>query len=197
MQETQSRPIPEQDKQEFLNICTGSISRPGIAELIAWLESSDFFYAPASTRYHNSFAGGLLRHSLNVYHALKDLNEFYHAGISEESVAIISLFHDLCKVNMYKQDTRNVKVNGVWTAQPCYSIEEKFAYGGHGSKSVFITERFIRLTPEEAAAINSHMGAWDGDKYVSNVYERNISAFLLHMADEVATFITETKEEKE
>lgn len=188
--------IDSDSKHRFQSLCDEHIRRDGIHKLMDWLEKSDFYTAPASTRYHGSHAGGLLEHSLNVYDALKDLCALHAGRISatDESIAIVSLFHDLCKVNFYKPDTRNVKVNGVWTAVPTYTIEEKFAYGGHGSKSVFLVERFIRLEPEEAVAINCHMGAWDGDKYVSSVYERSPLAFLLHVADETASFMMENAE---
>lgn len=178
-------------KEQFLQICSSTIQRSGINSLLSWLETSDFFTAPASTRHHLAQEGGLLEHSLNVYAALKDLCVHYDADISEESIAIMALFHDLCKVNFYKPDTRNVKIDGVWTAVPTYSIEEKFVYGGHGSKSVFIAGNFIKLTADEAVAINCHMGSWDGNKYVGDAYNHCLPAFLLHLADEIATFITE------
>ncbi len=186
-------PVNEPQKERFLDICHRCIHREGIDRLIEWLNQSDFFTAPASSRFHNSFEGGLLDHSLNVYDALCELYRLYVDRldpISEESIAITALFHDLCKVNFYKQDTRNVKVEGVWTTVPFFSIDEKFPFGGHGSKSVFLAERFIRLTPEEAVAINCHMGFSDNE-HVGSSFERFPLALLLNMADSIATFITE------
>ena len=119
-----------------------AIKREGIKDLMGWLESTDFFTAPASTRFHGACDGGLCMHSLNVYRRLKDLNEFYDmdgAGCSRESEAIVALFHDLCKVGCYKVSSRNVKNDktGQWEKVPFYKFEEDFPFGGHGSKSVY------------------------------------------------------------
>lgn len=181
-------------KGRFKSICDNAIKRDGITQLMDWLDGSDFYTAPASTKYHGAYAGGLLQHKLNVYDELVKLLSSAYTEIktSEETVAIISLFHDLCKVNYYKPDTRNVKINGVWQAVPCYSIDEKYPFGGHGSKSVFICQNFIQLTPEEAAAINCHMSCWNGDTHVGDTYERFPLAWLLHVADESATFLIES-----
>lgn len=166
-------------------------------DLLAWLEKSDFYYAPASTRFHGSYAGGLLEHSMNVYFELVRLYKAYpEIEISQESALIISLFHDLCKVNMYTVEKRNRKNEaGQWESYDSYTINEKFCYGGHGSKSVFILQSFIKLTPEEAVAINCHMGVWDGNKDVGNAFEQYPIAWLLHVADESATYITERKDD--
>ena len=185
----------QENKELFINLCKTNITRKGIDDLLAWLEKSDFYTAPASAKYHLAEPGGLVQHSLNVFNQLTSLRQLYGnaVNINNEQLAIVSLFHDLCKVNFYKPDTRSVKVDGVWQTVPAYSYEEKFPYGGHGSKSVFIIERFMRLTPEEAVAINCHMASWDGNKDVGNVYEHFPSAWLLHVADEAATFIDEVE----
>ena len=184
------------EKERFLELCSG-IHRNGISDLMDWLEKSDFYTAPASTRYHNNFPGGLLQHSLNVYDELKRILGVYpEITASEESVAIVSLFHDLSKVNFYVNEKRNRKnADGKWESYDAYTIKEKFCFGGHGSKSVFIVQNFIRLTPEEAAAINCHMGFSDGDKSVANAYEQFKLAWAVHVADEAATFISESKQE--
>ena len=97
------------NKERFLELCS-KVNRDGIDDLVKYLESSDFFYAPASTRFHGSYAGGLLEHSLNVYDELVRLLAAYpEVQASEESVIIVSLFHDLCKVNMYGTEKRNRK----------------------------------------------------------------------------------------
>lgn len=185
----------ETQKNRFISICKSEIKRDGIDALLKWLESSDFYTAPASTKYHGAYAGGLLEHSLNVYDELHRLMKAYpEIETTDETLAIISLFHDLCKVNFYKPDTRNVKINGVWQAVPCYSIEEKFVFGGHGSKSVFLCQNFIKLTPEEGTAINCHMSCWNGDTKVGGSYEQYPLAWLLHVADESATFVLECKD---
>ena len=181
-------------KDQFIGICREFIKRPGIDRLMEWLEKSDFYTAPASTKYHGAYAGGLLEHSLNVYHELRRISSVYpDVAISDETTAIIALFHDLCKVNFYKPDTRNVKKDGVWQAVPCYSVDERFPFGGHGSKSVYICQKFIDLTPEEAAAINCHMSCWNGDTRVGDTYERCPVAWMLHVADEASTFMLEGK----
>ena len=115
---------------------------------------------------------------------------------SDETVAVVSLFHDLCKVNFYASEKRNRKnEDGRWESYDAYTIKEKFCFGGHGSKSVFIVQNFIKLTPEEAAAINCHMGSWDGNKDVGNAYEQFKLAWALHVADEAATYILESKQD--
>lgn len=183
-------------KNEFLNIVTENISRDGVDDLLYWLSGTDFFTAPASTRYHGCFEGGLVVHSLNVYCQLKKLCKWYECDASSESIAIVSLFHDLCKVGCYKTTMRWRKdANNQWEQYPTYTFNEDFAYGGHGSKSVFLIQSFMKLTPEEASAINCHMGQWDSTTYSNptTVYERNLLAWLLHVADEAADFIDESE----
>ena len=183
------------DKERFLELCSG-IKRDGIRDLMQWLEGSDFYVAPASTRFHGNYPGGLLQHSLNVYDELKRLLKAYpEIRVDEESALIVTLFHDLCKVNFYAAEKRNRKnEHGQWESYDAYTIKEKFCYGGHGSKSVFLVQNFIKLKPEEAVAINCHMGNSDGNDYVGNSYEQYPLAWLAHVADESATYIKEKKE---
>lgn len=184
------------NKERFLSLCA-NINRDGIDNLLAWLEKSDFYTSPASTRFHGAYQGGLLEHSLNVYDELKRLLSVYpEIEVLEESVIICALFHDLCKVNMYASEKRNRKNEmGKWESYDSYAVHEKFCYGGHGSKSVFIIQQFIKLTPVEAVAINCHMGAFDDNKYVANSFEQFPFAWLLSVADQSATYIKETKRE--
>ena len=183
-------------KQEFIQIFQDNIKRQGADMLLQWLVSTDFFIAPASTKYHCAFEGGLALHSLNVYHELVRLDAAFNAGLDPESMALAALCHDLCKIGYYKVSTRNVKneATGVWEKKPFYKVEEDFPFGGHGSKSMFLLQHFVKLTPEEAAAINSHMGAWAKSDYAnpSAVYEDNMLAWLLHVADEAATYVDKT-----
>ncbi len=181
------------NRERFISLCT--FNRTGKAELFEWLESSDFFTAPASAKYHGSYEGGLVEHSLNVYDALVKLLTIYpEIQVSEESIAIVALFHDLCKVNMYEKETRYRKdENGKWEPYEAYTHNEKLHYGGHGSKSVFILQNFIKLTPEEAVAINCHMGSWEDNPNVGAAFEHCPLAWLLHVADESATFIKEAR----
>lgn len=181
-------------KQEYSRIALENIRRDGIAELMAWISSTDFFTAPASTKYHGAHEGGLLMHSLNVYSQLKKLCKFYECEASPESIAIVALFHDLCKIGTYKTEMRWRKNDqNQWEQYPTYVFNEDFAFGGHGSKSVYLVQHFMKLEPEEAAAINCHMGQWEATQYgnPTAVYERNKLAWLLHVADEAASFIIE------
>lgn len=181
-------------KQEFTKIIGEHIKRPGVENLLNWIESTDFFTAPASTRHHGAHEGGLALHSLNVYSQLKGLCKFYECDASDESIAIVALFHDLCKVGCYKTDMRWRKnEQNQWEQYPTYKFEEDFAYGGHGAKSVYLVQSFMELSPEEASAINCHMGQWDATTYSNptEVYCRNKLAWLLHVADEAADFLME------
>lgn len=165
----------EKQKEEFLALCRDHIHREGLEDLLSWLQKADFFTAPASTRYHGAYEGGLCEHSMDVFRmALKGMSG-YELELSLESVAIATLFHDLCKVNFYKVDKKNQKVNGEWMEVPFYTIEEKYTFGGHGAKSVFLVQQFMKLRTDEAAAINCHMGATPGGDAVrdsSNAFQK-------------------------
>lgn len=182
------------NKEIFKHAVENLIQRPGIDALMSWLEESDFYTAPASSRFHGSHPGGLLEHSINVYNELQRLLAAYpEVQCTKETAAIIALFHDICKVNMYVPEKRNRKNDqGIWEQYDAYRIDEKFKFGGHGSKSVFLLQQFIKLTPEEAVAINNHMGAYDND-HVGSSFEAFPLAFLLHAADGAATYIVEGK----
>lgn len=182
------------NKREEFEMLVGQIKREGIKELLEWLRKSDFYTAPASSRFHGSYEGGLLEHSLNVYHELKRILAVYpEIEVEDESILVSALFHDLCKVNMYATEKRNRKnEQGQWESYDAYTIKEKFHFGGHGSKSVFIIQQFMKLTPLEAVAINCHMGAWgDNPQDVSKAYEQYPFAWALHVADESATYVLE------
>lgn len=182
----------EEQKQEFLDLCRETIKRDGLEDLLGWLQKSDFFTAPASTRYHGAYEGGLCEHSLDVYRmALKGIAG-YELELDGESVAIATLFHDLCKVNFYKKDKRNQKVDGEWQEVPYYTVEEKYAFGGHGSKSVFLVQQFMKLKTDEAAAINCHMGfapGGDAIRDAGKAFEAFPLAWLVHVADEAAAYL--------
>lgn len=182
-------------KEKFKYIVSSHIHRDGINDLMEYLEGTDFYTAPASTRFHGSYPGGLVEHSVNVYKEMKRLIEAYpEIKASEETIAIITLFHDLCKINTYKPVQRNRKnESGQWESYWGYEFDEQFCFGGHGSKSVFMTNYYIKLTREEATAINCHMGMSDGDRSVGSAYEKCNLAWLLHVADESATYVIESK----
>ena len=182
-------------REEFLSIFSQHVTRPGADKLLAWLDTTDFFRAPASTRFHGACAGGLLMHSLIVYHCLRE--HYFEPGDSEESFALCALLHDVCKANFYKPGTRNVKneATGQWEKVPTFTIEDAFPYG-HGEKSVFLIERFVRLKPAEAVAIRWHMGGFDdaargGCFAISQAYDQYPLAVKLHLADLEATYLKE------
>ncbi len=183
-------------KEEFERIYNDNIKRQGSKELLSWLKTTDFFICPASTKFHCACEGGLLQHSVSVYKLMKE-KHFENGVDSEESFAICALLHDLCKAQFYKVSTRNVKneVTGVWEKQPYYSVEDQFPFG-HGEKSVFLIERFMRLKTSEAIAIRWHMGGFDdaakaGSFAISNAYEKYPLAVKLHVADIESTYIRE------
>ena len=205
----------EKVKEEFLEICKNTIKRSGNEKLLEWLLSTDFFTAPASSKYHLACEGGLCKHSLNVYHRLKDLLLNEYGGdcpYSDETIAIVSLMHDLCKCDYYTVGTKNQKTYDtskvaaadrwqvkhdnsgffIWETVQYYTIDEKFSFG-HGEKSVYIVSKFINLTDEEAQAIRFHMSSWqEGEsKNAGACFEKNPLAWFLHVADEAATFIDE------
>ena len=200
MENTETKDV-EEIKQEFLDIFYDNVERDGGEELLNYLEKSDFFTAPASTKNHSNFEGGLCLHSINVYKRFIKLlqgeyGEKWTDVISPESATIIALLHDICKTNFYKTEMRNVKVNGEWIQKPFYKVDDTLPYG-HGEKSVYMISGFMKLTRDEAMAINWHMGAFDervrNNSYMlKNVFSRYPTAFLFHVADYMATYLDET-----
>jgi len=191
--------IINKNKEEFLKIAKTNIKREGINELLKWIESTDFFEAPASAKFHLAEAGGLCQHSLNVYHRLLKLanEQFGEENVNIETITICSLFHDVCKCCFYKTDYRNVKENGEWVQKPYYTIDDPLPYG-HGEKSVYIINGYMRLSREEALAINWHMGGFDkrvqgGDQSFSNAYYKYPLCTLTHIADIMATYLDEER----
>lgn len=190
----------EENKEKFLNIFNTYIKREGADKLLDYLtNTSDFFTAPASGRRHSNFEGGLCLHSLNVYERFKKIlkaeyGENYASVIPEESVAIIGLLHDLCKVNTYTVDYRNQKIDGQWVQVPYYAYSNKLPYG-HGEKSVYIISGYMRLTRDEAMAINWHMGAFDprcqGGSDMYDAFTQYPLIVLFNMADMLATYMDE------
>lgn len=190
-------------KDKFIKAYTENITRPGADKLLAWIESSDFFAAPASTRFHLSSPGGLLEHSLHVFERMKAIcaNEAtITPGFNEpsmETIAVCGLLHDICKANFYAVEMRNRKNDQVrWEQYPFYVVDDKLPYG-HGEKSVYIISGFMRLSREEAMAIRWHMGFSDNDFQgggysVGNAFDKFPLAVLLHIADLQATYLDET-----
>ena len=210
------------DYKKFFDKLLLETNRDGIHDLITWLESTDFYTAPASSRFHGAHDGGLLIHSLNVYRCLKEKSEsglwkctFDCLGIKDDSIIISSLLHDVCKANYYKATWKNQKTydeekvanasgwqvksdnagNFIWETVKGYIVEEEFPFG-HGSKSVYLINKHITLTDAEAVAIRFHMGAYEGQNIwnqLGQAYEKYPLALALHEADAEATHIVEVE----
>ena len=189
------------EKEEFLQIFREKVQREGAEELLTFLEQkSDFFTAPASTKFHNAFEGGLCAHSLNVYHCLVDylarprVRETFGLSFSDESIAIAALLHDVCKINTYRPGTRNVKneATGRWEQVATYYYDDTLPYG-HGEKSVYIVSGFMRLSRDEAMAIRWHMGFshTEESRIVGQALEAYPLAFAVSVADQEASFLME------
>ena len=188
-------------REEFIEIYQTYIHREGSAALLDYLQNkSDFFTAPASTQFHGAYPGGLCDHSVNVYHCLADyldrprVQELYGLEYDPESVAIVSLLHDICKVGCYRAGTRNVKneATGQWEKVPMFFYEDKLPYG-HGEKSVYIISGFMRLSREEAMAIRWHMGfsGTEDNRTVGQALQQFPLAFALATADMEASYFLE------
>ncbi|MBO5907427.1 MAG: HD domain-containing protein [Clostridia bacterium] len=193
----------ESYKEKFIEIYKNNIKREGADKLLEYLESSasDFFTAPASARFHSSHEGGLAEHSINVYEALVGylnsprVKDVYGFNYSDESIAIVALLHDLCKINVYKKGFRNVKdEKGAWQRVETYEFDDRLPYG-HGEKSVYIITGYMKLTREEAFAIRYHMGysSTEDARNVSAAFEMFPLAFALSTADSEATYFIEAE----
>ncbi len=191
-------------KENFKKIYFDNIKREGADKLFEYLENSDFFTAPSSARFHSAYEGGLVTHSINVYNRLlnlikADYGENYESVYSNETIAIVSLLHDLCKIDYYEVSYRNSKNEfGEWVKVPFYSVNDKMPYG-HGEKSVYIVNGFIRLSREEAMAINWHMGGFDlrvkgGSYSEGEAYNKYPLCVYLQVADMMASYLDEKRE---
>ena len=196
----------EQLRESFVSLYKSKIQREGADKLLEYLlsPSSDFFAAPASARFHSSYEGGLCEHSMNVYHCLKGYLDSAHCreqlglSYSDESIAIVSLLHDLCKINVYKKGFRNVKdERGAWQRVDTFEYDDPMPYG-HGEKSVYMITPFMKLTREEAFAIRYHMGysSTEDPRNVSSAFEMFPLAFALSVADSEATYYIESDKHK-
>lgn len=203
-------PSLEAAKADFLDAYNKNVTRAGAKEFLEWLESTDFFMAPASTRFHLARPGGLVEHSVNVYNRLRSLYKIEKTKISkqlaaltsteEESIAICGLLHDVCKANFYDVEMRNRKdANGNWERYPFYVVNDQFPYG-HGEKSVFLIAKHMELSTEESMSIRWHMGGFDdavmgGSRASSDAFRRYPLAVLTHLADVQASYLDESGEE--
>lgn len=199
------------------------VKREGINDLLGFIRKSDFYTAPASTRFHLSEEGGLLKHSLHVYECLnakqsapiwKDVLK----NVNRETILIVSLLHDLCKTYYYTTDYKNQKTydeekvkfasprevkhdakgDYIWETVPCFTVDNKCPLG-HGSKSVVFILQYMKLSMEEITAITYHMGAYcDSSQWteLGQAYEKYPLALALHQADMEATHILEVEDGK-
>ena len=180
-------------KERYLELLK-SVNREGMDNLINFIEKTDFFKAPASTRFHGSYEGGLLDHSLKVYEILKHKVEncIEKIDVSEDTLKIVALLHDICKVNYYKVDYRNAKNDlGVWEKVPYYTVEDTIPYG-HGEKSVMMITEYMKLTVEEKYAIRWHMGLSEPKELygtLSAAFSKYPLALMLFEADLEATYL--------
>ena len=202
------------NKNEFLQLLSRiQIQNADTQGLANYLLNSDFFEAPASTKYHCNFKGGLCLHSLNVYKNLEHLYESYKdlidLKIDEDSLLICGLFHDISKTNFYEVSIGNKKVYSEqgskhdnmgkfdWVSVESYKVrdpENRFIAGTHEENSVLLLSRFIPLNQDETVAImNHHMHTGDGIQFMDQTYICNQYplAVLLHIADYLSTFIME------
>lgn len=189
--------------RELLFSISHSTRKMELEKLYDFLEKTDFFTAPASTKYHGAYEGGLVQHSLAVYEKLREMYDYLYEpsqlNIPYDSVILVALLHDVCKINFYKSGTKNVKneVTGQWKKQPYYFIEDQIPLG-HGEKSVIILQQYIHsLTSDEIYAIRWHMGGFDdagrsygGGMALGAAFEKCPLAVLLHMADLAANYIS-------
>jgi len=192
--------MPKNYRKEFEEIYK-HITREGSKELLEYLNSTDFFTAPASTRFHSNFQGGLVEHVVKVYNRFCKLlvceygEKWLDDPRNRETAAIIALLHDVCKINCYKTEMRNVKVDGNWVQKPYYAYEDALPYG-HGEKSVYVISAYMKLTRDEAFAINWHMGAFDprnssGKSTVSDAFKLFPLAAIFYAADTLTTYLDE------
>lgn len=208
MNEIYSEAQLEEMKEEFISLIE-SIEREDFNrdKLLAKLENSDFYYAPASTKYHGSYRGGLLDHSLAVYHNLVSLvkNKGLEDLVNKDTLKVIGLLHDISKMNLYEKTFSNKKVyteagtkvdaggKYEWQVIESYKVkDEPFSIGSHEQTSEYMISKFCELTREETEAILHHHGglSWDSSKMeVAPIYGRNELACLLHLADMLATYI--------
>lgn len=177
-------------KEQFIELLK-STNREGIENLLAFLEKTDFYVAPASTKYHGAYKGGLLEHSMKIYEILKEKIKNEKLDVKEDTIIISALLHDICKLNFYKVDYRNAKnEKGEWEKVPYYTIDDTIPYG-HGEKSVMMISEYIKLTNEEKYAIRWHMGFTEPKELygtIGQAYKKYPLALLLFEADLESTY---------
>lgn len=188
----------EENKQKF-EYYLGKVNREGMDRLLEFIRKSDFYTAPASTRFHGAYEGGLLAYSLNVYENLykkqaeSSLWKEQLKDIPDDSIIIAALLHDICKTYYYTIEMWNKKIDGRWEQIPFYTVDDRIPYG-HGEKSVMMIEAYIKLTPQERYAIRWHMGPYSGTQdwtTFSDAMKKYPLCLATFEADMEATHISE------
>ncbi len=195
--------IQQQAEQAWKNLYRQYVAdRPGAEAFLQWLKSTDFFVAPASTKFHGAYPGGLAQHSVAVSQAIvKVMQETIDGPAAErgsltgkllDRAVFVALLHDVCKANYYRESTRRVKdENNKWQDVRSYCVDDALPLG-HGEKSLYLVSKYFELTDAEAAAIRWHMGAFcDHERYkeMSQAFEKYPLALLLHQADMIASHL--------
>lgn len=202
---TNTNAMPNEEIKKWILGQLGQVQRPGMDKLIAFLEKSDYFTAPASTRHSDAEPGGLARHSFNVLYRLQMLafveEDSFGTALPADSVIIVALFHDLRKVGFYSPEWKNKKTESGWKQEIGYTVADSYPYGSGGEKSVSMLEAFIPLTREERIAIRWVAGGFDyavrgGDPSVHDAFRMYPLAVLLHTADLMATYMDGRRDEE-
>lgn len=206
----------EENKKQFSDILCSVLDEFEYDSIMDFLLKTDFFTAPASTRFHLCVEGGLCQHSLNVYTSAMQIDTAFNSGASKRSIALCSLLHDICKAGVYRKELKNTKIydkevvesspkykikhdrkgDYIWDLTEVYVFDDPWPFG-HGSKSAYIVNTLMDLTDEEALAIRYHMGPYEeGDKErCSKVFEESKLALLIHFADMYASKVVEAENE--
>ena len=177
------------NKERFITLLK-TTNRAGVDKIIEYLETTDFFEAPASTQYHENYTGGLCEHSLKVYDTFETLHKAFNLDININSIIIMSLLHDVCKTNCYTKEKKNVKIGQNWTQIDYWKFDDENPIG-HGHKSVIILlKEGFSLTDLEINSIISHMNGYDKSDLFnsSNIYNKDDKTIWLHVADFIATY---------
>ena len=177
------------NKERFIALLK-TTNRAGVDKIIEYLETTDFFEAPASTQYHENYTGGLCEHSLKVYDTFEKLHKAFNLDININSIIIMSLLHDVCKAECYHKEKKNVKIGQNWTQIDYWKFDDENPIG-HGHKSVIILlKEGFSLTDLEINSIISHMNGYDKSDLFnsSNIYNKDDKTIWLHVADFIATY---------
>ena len=195
----------EGNYEKFKQYVSAYITRDGdVSEFLNWLDSTDFKTAPASSKYNLSVPGGLCKHSLDVFFRLIKLIQAENIeDYSKDTIALVSLLHDISKVNRYKIYEKNVKNpdTGAWEKEMAYTVrpdDELLIYGTQEENSVYILRHFFTMNQCEENALLHINGAWDADDakskaILSTSYRANKLAALLSMAEFMTVFIDENE----